>query len=480
MPDMTSPKPVAICISGQVRTSSEKLLEIAAQAEKIGADVFISVWDMRGGKTIESGPRHIAIQRMFGGDLSIFLPRGLFFKFEDFCPNWQDILPARPPVTVPELEAAFPGAMAEVEPDRPDLDLPAEKNSLRMLYKIHRCNQLKRAHEAENGFRYERVIRVRPDMLVDFEKLATAPLGPKDLAVNLRRGESLHDKYWAGSSETDDLMADLFTYATTHRLADWQGIHEELTTYIRAQGLTPVGVPCTLSDFVDFGEYTKAERCEMAAKFGQLLAESGVASREALMVDMLEKARAFVCAGAPISLPPESLPALQAQIAAPPPAQLDPWQLLPVLSLAAACDLAIPPDIRARLAYHVLLDDALNWKAWFRFRTLHMVNLLPERGAELVGLLTAPVAPPPEGDILLGLWAKRLGVSSADDIKTAQDELAGFVLGSRQVRFSIHDYLKAEGRMQELLTYAQMVAKQFPDQRNVEVFLAMVTRLAKA
>ncbi|MCF6272156.1 MAG: hypothetical protein L3J37_03055 [Rhodobacteraceae bacterium] len=473
---------IAVCISGQVRTSHEKLAEIAAQAEKIGADVFISVWADRGGKTIESGPRHIAVRRMFGGDLSVFLPRGLFFKLEEICPAWQDILPERPPVTVQELEGVFQGAIVETEPDRPELDLPGDKNSLRMLYKIHRCNLLKRAYEAKNGFRYDRVIRVRPDMLVDFAKLAAPELGPKDLLVTMRRGESLHDKYWAGSSDTDDLMADLFIHARDHRRSDWKGIHEELTSYIRTQGLNPVPSMCTLSDFADFGEYTLNERCGMAKRFQQQLKTAAVTVNETLLLEVLEKARGFVCAGEALALNPESPATLAGLIAAPTNGLIDPWQLLPIVSLAAACDLQTPPALRARLAYYVLLDDALNWKAWYKFRALHVVNLLPDHGAELTAHISGPFeATMPDRDndpVLLRLWAERLGGSSAKDIKIARHALADFLLGSRHVRFKIHDFLKEEGRLTELLTYAELVAGHFPEQRNAGVFLAVITKLA--
>jgi len=124
---------IAICISGQIRSSDERLLEIQREAEEIGADIFISVWENRGGKTFDSGHRTLSLFRIFEPRFAFFFPQVWSDGFRDLFPDWKSILPNRGQVTKIGLEKIFPNSVIEIEPDIPDLDLPGEINSLRML-----------------------------------------------------------------------------------------------------------------------------------------------------------------------------------------------------------------------------------------------------------------------------------------------------------------------------------------------------------
>lgn len=486
---MTHQKRIAICISGQVRTASEKLKEIAKQAEAVNADVFISVWEERGGKTFESGPRHLSILRVFGGKMAMFFPKTWCYGFETEFPDWRIIMPDRPSVTHSEIQEIFPEAVVEIEADRPELDLPAEKNSLRMLYKIFRCNQLKKEHEKAQDFTYDRVIRVRPDMLVDFQRLITPDLQKNELLASLRRGHSLHDKYWAGSSDTDNIMADLYEYATENRISSWKGIHQELTDYVAARGIIPIGAPSTLSDFREFGKYTEEEQCGIIKRFKKLLENNAETEKKesdpafrALAKMVFTQASEYICAPTPKRPDPALAAQMESCLSADEPTE-NARLLLPIVSLAFACDQRASPEDRAKLAFCVLMDDALTWKPWLGFRARHIVEILPECGAELVPLIAEPnqstlfssgsdVIQP-----LLSLWAQQVAAFNTAAIHEAQEAMFRSFLNDQKVRAAVYNFLKEEGRFKELLAFANLVFDLNPAQKNAKVFLSHVERL---
>ena len=485
---MTNSSRIAVCISGQIRTSNEKLREISKKADQVGADVFISVWRQRAGKTVESGPRHISILRMFGGKFALFLPRNWIYQFETKFPEWKDILPDKRLVTKVELLEIFPDAIAEVEDDRPELDLPGEKNSLRMLYKIFRCNLLKKNQEKSQGYKYDRVIRVRPDMLVDFDVLAKPELEEKDLLVMLRRGNSLHDKYWSGSSETDNTMADLYEYSLEHRVSSWKGIHQELTDYVAKKGFNLIWAQATISDFVAFGDYTSDEKCGIASRFIEILGDENLADQSGIhptalkiVTGLLQNARDYSCFET--SIQPDIEVVAQLETLLKDSNRFDQnWSLLPVVTLAFACDLRFTPHERALFAYRVLLDDALTWNSWLGFRIQNIVQLLPERGAELLPFVIDPDHIPDldsKQDIakrLVNLWERRWNEFDRDRFLQCHSEISKAFLKSGDVRSAIYEYLSEANRQEELLSFARLLVEKFPEQKNTKVLLAQTER----
>lgn len=486
---MTNSNRIAVCISGQIRTSNEKLKEISKKATEVGADVFISVWKERAGKTVESGPRHISILRIFGGKVALFFPRDWIYQFETLFPDWKDILPSRRPVTEAELLEIFPTAIVEIEDDRPELDLPEEKNSLRMLYKIFRCNLLKKSQEETQGFKYDRVIRVRPDMLVDFSVLAKPDLNKNDLLVLLRRGNSVHDKYWAGSSETDNTMAGLYEYSLEYRLGSWKGIHEELAGYVAMQGFNLIWAQATISDFVEFGGYVPEEKCSIANRFIEKLEDKNLAARAdihptalTIATSILQNARGYSCFET--SILPDLAVVAQLEALLEDSNKFDKnWSLLPVVTLAFACDLRFATQERANFAYHVLLDDALTWTSWLGFRIQNIVQILPECGTELLPLLSDSDRLPnleSRGDLstrLAGLWEQRWAEIDQDRILKGHSDISTAFLKSGTARAAIHEYLSKKNRSEELLTFVRLLVERFPKQKNIKVLLTQTERL---
>ncbi|MBL1435194.1 MAG: hypothetical protein COB08_003205 [Rhodobacteraceae bacterium] len=253
---MTNPS-IAFCISGQIRTSFAEMQEIALEAESIGADVFISVWSTRGGKTFAGavGPKNI--RRIIGDRPAQLLPDNWLGRMRDIFPDFVTLFPPKPAVTVEELKRVFPNASIEIEDDGPEFDLDAgDSNSLRMLYKIWRANQLKRQAEKSRGARYSRVVRVRPDMVLKGHAILELPYNKHQIFVQGHAGDKpnyLNDTFWVASSEDDDALSALHQRCVAARNGGWLGIHRELSDVAVAAGLSARPANIVKNGIGDFG-----------------------------------------------------------------------------------------------------------------------------------------------------------------------------------------------------------------------------------
>ena len=152
---------LAVCISGQVRNADATLPPLAKLVREIGAEVFISTWKQPGTKVSGfQGPWHV--QRMFGPVFTRFLPQPILGSggIPQAVPHFeslvaQEVARSSRPMTMEYLTEVFNGARVHVE-DAELLDfgfatMSSDNNSLRMLYKIWRANEMKRLRESQSG-----------------------------------------------------------------------------------------------------------------------------------------------------------------------------------------------------------------------------------------------------------------------------------------------------------------------------------------
>jgi hypothetical protein len=233
---------IAFCVSGQIRGPKSMLRDIAELAEKVGADVFLSVWEERGRKTFSGATGSYQLSRLMGVVPALMLPHAFYNRMHDIFPDIDRRLAAITEDVRDELAEIFPDAVTDIEAPIPDLDLETEgndTNSLRMLYKIWRCNRLKRDTEAARGQRYETVARFRPDVLPDVEAYRRMDVGPNHAAFPGRdhAGGRLSDVLWICDSPTDDYLSSLFGTAAQAPQRRWRTIHRELHAHAVAGGL---------------------------------------------------------------------------------------------------------------------------------------------------------------------------------------------------------------------------------------------------
>jgi hypothetical protein len=236
----TGPK-VAFCLGGQVRGPADHLKAVGDLARALGADVFVSTWQGRGRKTFSGASGTSQLRRLFGAKAAVLFPKGFLFKMEKVFPEIQRELEKEGGSVLDELRAAFPDAALDVEqPDVLNLDLETnsgDHNSLRMLYKIWRCNRMKREAEKKKQRKYDYVIRFRPDCLPDARGFLASRV--EDETPWFPSGgmgkDFVHDIFWMTTSEQDDYLAGLFGLAAEAPGRPWTNIHIELLQRINAK-----------------------------------------------------------------------------------------------------------------------------------------------------------------------------------------------------------------------------------------------------
>lgn len=231
---------IAFCISGEIRGPAGHLKEVSQAAQALNADVFVSAWSERGRRTLAGASSPLQLRRTLGATAALMLPVATYHNMSLCFPAAQEIMDRDRASVEGELREAFPDAVIDLEPsDRLSLFLETKTNdrfSLRMLYKIWRCNQIRRAHQDQNGVAYDYVIRFRPDCLPDVNAfLSSRSLSDRVQIPNSGGNKNfVHDIYWMGSADQDDYLSALFGRAVLSVRDPWSNIHLELSKFIES------------------------------------------------------------------------------------------------------------------------------------------------------------------------------------------------------------------------------------------------------
>ena len=227
---------IAVLVSGQVRSDESDLREIVKSCEEIGADIFLSLWKKRGVKGFGGGQGLTQLARVFGNELALVLPRyWIGSNMRKVFTDTRGIIPDLGELNIEKLATILPGAHIAVLDDREDLSTQyMDSNSLRMLYMIDHCNQMKQAKEADQDFKYDIVVRHRPDIKLNYRR-AIEVYSRSGKTVVPRSDDSkphqLHDIFWVASSAVDDTLSALYGRAKQTQESGWNGIHVELKNW---------------------------------------------------------------------------------------------------------------------------------------------------------------------------------------------------------------------------------------------------------
>jgi hypothetical protein len=143
---------IAICISGEMRLfNNQKLIDSFNKFKgsiPFDIDVFVSTWSHIGfsynTKRISPLLRRDDIHNMRNDIVELFNPVSLEIE------NYDDWLDDNSNMTSIMSNSLIGGESVTSPPQ---------------LYKIYKCNELKKKYEIENNFKYDVVIRTRPDLL---------------------------------------------------------------------------------------------------------------------------------------------------------------------------------------------------------------------------------------------------------------------------------------------------------------------------
>jgi hypothetical protein len=138
---------IAVCISGQLRTYRHCVPSLKKNIlNRHDCDVFLHVWEKNG-----SSPKEGTTDK----DESVTID-----ELTDLYDPTEVVIEASHPTDSVMLKGIkIPDELIQAEPIH-------HKGSLPMFYKIYACDQLRQEHEKRNGFKYDAVIKLRPDFII--------------------------------------------------------------------------------------------------------------------------------------------------------------------------------------------------------------------------------------------------------------------------------------------------------------------------
>jgi hypothetical protein len=201
---------IALCISGFLRSCDgcvESLRNFILRP--FNPDVFISTWEAE-----DPADQSLAIAE------DLYRPKAMETQV------WPNVL-------------ASWGDLSEFEKrKRADTTVP---NVLGMFYKIYRCNQLKKAAESTQGFRYDVVVRLRTDlMFFDTPPLQETVSGHVAIGNSFGYG-GLPDLFAYGDSMVMDVYSDLVTKIPQY-ISEGCVFHPEMLLEWHVKRALPQGV----------------------------------------------------------------------------------------------------------------------------------------------------------------------------------------------------------------------------------------------
>jgi len=187
---------VALCIAGQMRTYRKCYKKLKKNIiDPLKPDIFIHTWDYAGVSTKVDGSR---------GEKITYKTLDAFFSpkscvIEKFKEGYHDSFRG---VTVPETLK----------------NMPRYKGNVPQFYKVYECNRLKQDYERKFSFKYDVVIRIRPDLNV-LKKLPRKVL----LQPNLM--------WTTGLTDTRFRYDDGFAVSNSGNMDYYSSVWERLNTY---------------------------------------------------------------------------------------------------------------------------------------------------------------------------------------------------------------------------------------------------------
>lgn len=185
---------VALCISGQMRTYKKCYGYLRENIiEPLNPDIFIDTWKKPGGTTKAGG-----------------------------------ITSDQTPVTEKTLRRLYSPESFKIEPfkneyftEKDGVSVPTRlqehtkhwKGNIPMFYKMKGCNNMKSDYEEENGFTYDLVLKIRPDLVVREEIPKEVLRNPNILwhsECMINDGVQVSDKFAISSSENMDYYTSVW------------------------------------------------------------------------------------------------------------------------------------------------------------------------------------------------------------------------------------------------------------------------------
>jgi|GEM_PF-3750377 len=276
---------LCVCVSGQVRDLDALIgIRKAFEGQPYETQFVFSLWRRTGVKN--SGAfRFPQRNRLFGPAYAKALPHHWNFDhFYTALPEMRATLNDSVEISEVTIRAVFPDATIDIEDETLFLEFESDvgdQNSLKMLYKIWRANQLKRKLEAKSDVRFDRVLRVRPDSFIS-PVLAGLVQDTGDVLYLpwLHEDGRAADEIALGSSRQMDIYSQLFLKTAMSPMRRWGGIHAELYDHLKENEINFQSAQLGRT-FFQIGFANQLYDCIENAKFGDIGTEEAALLRMA-------------------------------------------------------------------------------------------------------------------------------------------------------------------------------------------------------
>lgn len=233
---------ICFCISGQIRGDIDTFQSLKEQVDKLivknNVTLIFSVWNT---VTIKTSPPlgFFQLHRIFEAGVMEIMPLSYYGSklWNHFPITYKNLSGNMYNYNIfNEINNVFPSAIIDIESENMQLEFDekrkvGDKNTLKMLYKRWRCNQIKLKEEDKLGKKFDLVVITRPDLLININNNLEEP----DVFNHKIHMKSDEDRefiddvlIYSNSQEIDKLSNKLFSLAVA---SDIDYIHNALYAY---------------------------------------------------------------------------------------------------------------------------------------------------------------------------------------------------------------------------------------------------------
>lgn len=252
---------VAVCISGQMRSFSTNWPSIRDNLVRpLNGDLFIHTWDTQS----LTPPRFARINRFLPDNVVARLPAYLHNPpdFKKRFPRTFELLVAPITMTLDHstlqgITAAKAIAIDEENTCTAIQDIPqrlifnGKPNQVKMFYKTHACDRLRKAAEMTRGQPYDVVIRTRPDLDIEIPHLdhyiAESIAHPDRIYTSYLTADGCGDQFAIGSPFAMNIYSSAWEYLQEFKRFDYlPGFEDTAAEPLLGQHLLAHGIETQL------------------------------------------------------------------------------------------------------------------------------------------------------------------------------------------------------------------------------------------
>jgi hypothetical protein len=240
---------ICFCISGQLRGEMLALKKLSSEISTLydhEVTIIFSLWNKKGNK-VDGALNFAQMGRLFPTDIAKIIPPSYYGdNFWEKFPNTFNKLSKQQNENLQnDIKNLFPDAIVDMEDEILDLEfssLKKDKNSIKMLYKRWKCNEIKKKVERASGKLFDLVVVTRPDLNIKINVKDNLEKELKKNVIFIPNGNIknfTNDILAYGNSNVMDKYNLLFSKSISGD--NWSYIHGELYFHLKSHNIETLG-----------------------------------------------------------------------------------------------------------------------------------------------------------------------------------------------------------------------------------------------